>query len=637
MKTHLEINDKLGLVHPSLDVHTLGLSSLEQMLSDCGIVVVTADASVDDAVGRATEPSCARTIRDWIRGNHITAIGFSYRLDPDDGLRLFARFMETLDIVHGWVSDGGSIHSVFFAGLPRTCDLIEEMFPRVSAVFRGDETPTETLDMLGIPRAILPERSAKGILYDENRMAFGRDLVAKGDYKKIGPVDRSAYYRFGEKGDNLAARVAHGIAHNLPPLMRAHVGPYLPHRREAVSLFLDWTRKLAKAGLLDVLSIGTSQLSQSEFWHDWEGRDDGGGVPIATPDEFAEVWRAARPMLVRSYAGTRDVPLMARMLEENIDIAWHALSLWWFCKLDGRGPNTVMQNLTEHVATLEYIAKTGKPFEPNVPHHFGFRGADDLTYVLSGFIAAKAAKSAGVQKLILQVMLNTPKYTWGINDLAKARALLHLVKELEDSDFKVYLQPRGGLDYFSRDPGRAKAQLAAVTALMDDIEPHDATSPQIIHVVSYSEGFALADPDIIDESIRITRHALMTYRAMRESGDVEDMASNPQVLARTSSLLHDARLAIAGIESTISAPYSAGGLYEIMASGFFVVPFLSECRDEFPEAVHWKTKCINGAIEVVDEKGVSIAAKDRLAIAVDTARSRAADRPRDERLLEGTS
>jgi hypothetical protein len=627
MTRYLGIDDRLGLVHPAIDVHTLGLSSLEQILSDCGIAVIIADAAVNEVVGRTGDAGSARVIRDWIMGNHITAVGFSYRLDPDDGFRLFSNFMETLDLVHANAADGGSLRSIFFAGLPKACDFVEGRFPQIAAVFRGDETPAETLDLFGVPRSLLPERSAVGVAYDEVRMAFGRELVRKGDYRAVKPVERSDYHRFGEKGDSITARIAHSFTHGFPPVIRAHVGPYLPHRKEAVSLFLDWTRQLAKTGLLDVLSIGTSQLSQSEFWSCWEGRDDGGGVPIASPEEFAEVWRAARPMLVRSYAGTRNVRAMAHMLEDSIDIAWHALSLWWFCKIDGRGPNTVRENLQQHIATLEYIARTGKPFEPNVPHHFAFRGGDDLTYVLSGLVAAKTAKAAGVQKLILQVMLNTPKYTWGINDLAKARALLHLVRELEDADFKVYLQPRGGLDYFSRDPEKAKAQLAAVTAMMDDIEPGDASSPQIIHVVSYSEGFALADPDIVNESIRITRHALTTYRSLRESGAVDDMSANPQVLARTSSLLKNARMAVAAIESAIPSPYGAEGLYEIMASGFFAAPYLSECRDEFPEATHWKTKCVNGSIEVVDEIGMPIAAKDRIAAAADKARERAGKRP----------
>ena len=53
-------------------------------------------------------------------------------------------------------------------------------------------------------------------------------------------------------------------------------------------------------------------------------------------------------------------------------------------------------------------------------------------------------------------MLNTPRFTWGIQDLAKSRAMLKLVKELEDSHFRVVLQPRAGLDYFSADLDKAK-------------------------------------------------------------------------------------------------------------------------------------------------------------------------------------
>lgn len=57
------------------------------------------------------------------------------------------------------------------------------------------------------------------------------------------------------------------------------------------------------------------------------------------------------------------------------------------------------------------------------------RGGDDLTYVLSGLVAAKVAKAAGVRSLILQIMLNTRRQH-GHYSLAKARALLHLVREL---------------------------------------------------------------------------------------------------------------------------------------------------------------------------------------------------------------
>jgi hypothetical protein len=302
---------------------------------------------------------------------------------------------------------------------------------------------------------------------------------------------------------------------------------------------------------------------------------------------------------------------MARIHEETLDIAWHALSLWWFCQLDGRGPNPVKENLREHLAVLRCIAATGKPFEPNVPHHFAFRGCDDAGYVLSGYLAARAAKEAGIRTLVLQVMLNTPKYTWGVQDLAKARALLRLVRSLEGPSFRVLLQPRGGLDYFSRDEEKAKAQLAAVTAMMDDIEPDNPASPSIIHVVSYTEATRLADPLVVDESIRITRHALSEYRRLRKAGHMPDMGRDLEVSVRTEGLVEEVSALIRAIEATIPDPCSADGLYDILASGYLPLPYLWACREEFPGATIWPTRLVDGAMRTVDAEGRPISAPER--------------------------
>jgi hypothetical protein len=393
--------------------------------------------------------------------------------------------------------------------------------------------------------------------------------------------------------------------------MRAHVGPYLPERVQAVHLFLDWARQLAQSGFLDVLSIGTSQLSQSNFGEDWGAKPNGGGVPLNSPEEFRSVWEAARPMLVRTYAGTKDVPQLACMYEDTINIAWHALSLWWFCKIDGRGPNSVQANLEQHVRTLRFAARSGKPFEPNIPHHFAFRGADDVTYVVSSVLAARTAKALGIRHFILQNMLNTPKSTWGVHDLAKSRAMLGLVRELEDGDFRVFLQPRAGLDYFSPDLEKAKVQLAAVSALMDDIEPHSPSSPPLIHVVSYSEASHLADPAVINESIRITRSAIEEYRRLRARGEVEDMSRHPEVTRRADELIAGARAVLGAIESAVPAPYSAHGLYQVFAAGFLPVPYLWECRDEFRKAIQWRTRVVRGSVKVVDEAGRVIPPQER--------------------------
>lgn len=613
MRCTLAKSDRLGLLHPAIDAHTLGVSSIEQLVKLCGIAVVTADRAVCDSVDMDDEGRGTRVLKEWLLGTGITILGFSYRLHPEDGERLFSRLVERLRRNRLFSSEGGPLKGLFFAGLPATCDLVLERHPFVSGVFRGDETLQESLKILGIPLCDLPSSLTAGAAYDSSRLDFGRDLVRKADYRSVARVPRS-YPRFGESGDSVLARIHHGTQQGLPPLMRAHVGPYLPDRLEAVEMFKDWTQKLARSGFLDILSIGTSQLTQEAFGEDWKEQPNGGGVPLNSPRELAEVWRAARPMLVRSYAGTRAIERMARIHEQTIDIAWHALSLWWFCQVDGRGPNTVRENLREHLEVLRYIASTGKPFEPNVPHHFAFRGSDDLSYVVSGYLAARAAKEAGIGTLVLQVMLNTPKYTWGIQDLAKARALLGLIRRLESPSFRVILQPRGGLDYFSRDEEKAKAQLAAVTALMDDIEPENPSSPQIIHVVGYSEATRLADPSVVDESIRITRQALSEYRRMKKAGNMADMTQDLQVQSRTEFMVAEADILICSIEANINNPYSAEGLYEVMAAGYFPLPYLWECREEFAAAVAWKTMLLEGGVQVVDAEDRPISATERAAV-----------------------
>ncbi|MDD3643177.1 MAG: cobalamin-binding protein [Candidatus Krumholzibacteria bacterium] len=604
--------DNLGLLRPAVDAHTLGLDSVAQLVRECGFRAVAADAAVCEAAGRPLDESSGRVLEDWLARNGITVLGLSYRLSPGDGAAMVEALVAFLKRRHLLGESGGGIRGIFFAGLPETCRLVRARSPEITAVFQGDETPPETLRILGIDPAALPRAASEGIAYDQSLLAFGRRIVGDGGYLGERPRDRGGYPGYGTRSDTVIARVRHSVGKGLGPLYRAPVGPYLPDRGEAVNLFLQWARELAAAGFLDILSIGTSQLTQSEFGRDWDGLPNGGGVPLGTPAEFAAAWDCPRPMLVRAYAGTRDVHGLARMYEETISIAWHALSLWWFCLTDGRGPNSVRENLRQHLETMAFAASTGKPVEPNVPHHFAFRGADDATCVVSAVLAARAAKAAGVRWLILQIMLNTPRSTWGIQDLAKSRAMLRLVRELEDRRFGVILQPRGGLDFFSTDLDRARAQLAAVTALMDDIEPRNPSSPPIVHVVGYSEASHLADPRVINESIRITSRALAEYRRLRAAGQVADMSDHAETEARTAELLAEARTVLAAVESSIPRPYSAEGLYRIFREGFLPVPRLYGCREEFPGAVQWETRTIRGSVKVVDAAGLPVSAAERM-------------------------
>lgn len=600
--------DRYAFIKPAIDAHTMGINSAAELLRDCGYDVIIADEEISIAVDNIRYDENRKKIINWIKQNEITNIGVSYRLDETEAANIMGYLMQALEKARMLSYQGGKIGSVFFGGLPKACEIIEREHKGFVKTFKGGETVYESLSKMGVPKERIPKDIMEGSVYDDNRMEIGREIIKSGEYELLKPIDRSGYKEFGTKQDSVEKRIAYNSKKSFTPLMRAHVGPYSStvDRMDSVKEFMSWSKKLAESGYLDILSIGSSQLTQSNFGEDWGDKPNGGGVPVNSPAEYKQIWQASRPLLIRTYAGTKDIPQLARIHEETLNICWHALSLWWFNRLDGRGPYDLYTNLKQHVETLKYIAQTNKPFEPNVSHHFSFRGGDDVTYVVVAYLAAKLAKKIGVKTLILQNMLNTPRITWGIQDLAKSRAMLKLVKSLEDDNFRVLLQPRAGLDYFKPDLDEAKIQLAAVTALMDDIDPHNELSPQIIHVVSYSEACHLATPDIINESIKITQYTLQKYREMRKNGKIEDMSKNLEIDQRMHQLINDAKEIINAIEKYIDNPYSAEGFYKIFACGFLPVPYLWGDIEEFKHAKHWKTKPIKGCIKVVDEYGKTV-------------------------------
>ncbi len=596
-------NEVFGFIKPTVDVHTLGISIISNLLKDCGYSALIAPNEVNDAVIEIQKLNNYSLVKKWISDNGITRLGFSYRLDPNEGCEYFMNLYVRLMSDEIYEANGGILKSIHFAGLPDTCKLVSEKTDNAVLVFPGGESPIESLTMLGVPADKIPESLIMNDEYDSMRWDFASELIASECYLKVQPQDHYGYPTCGKENDSFAARLKYAQSKHALPLIRVHVGPYNPNRLEALKEFNSWVKDLADSRLMDVLSIGSSQLTQSKFGEDWEGLPNGGGVPINSALEYSVVKEIAKPMLVRTYSGTKNVPYLAEIHEKSLNISWHALSFWWFCELDGRGKNDLLSNLREHFETVRYITSTGKPLEPNVPHHFAFRGADDITYIISGYLAAKVGKKLGVRNLILQNMLNTPKYTSGKQDLAKGRAMLRLVKELEDDNFSVHLQSRAGLDYFDPDLERAKVQLASVTALMDDIDPDNVNSPEIVHVVSYSEAVRLATPPVIKESIKITLSALQKYREARNTGRIQNMKYNLDVQMRSEELFYEAKEAISLLENYIPNLYTPEGFYKVFVEGFFPVPYLIDQNNHYSEAIKYSTALKNGGIRVVDDKG----------------------------------
>ena len=75
-------SDCFGLIRPAVDAHTLGISAVKQLLSECGYRSVVADAATCEAFSRPEQIDSIPIVDRWIRQNRLTVLGFSNRLDP---------------------------------------------------------------------------------------------------------------------------------------------------------------------------------------------------------------------------------------------------------------------------------------------------------------------------------------------------------------------------------------------------------------------------------------------------------------------------------------------------------------------------------------------------------------------------
>lgn len=595
---------RYAFLKPRNDAHTLGISAIQSALKSSSQEV--ANTPLELALTKPSgELMQIEALMKWLIDEKISHFGFSYRLDEQAALNLVRDFEEHRNQYHELKE-----LKLYFAGLPRVCKELDQAYPNI-LTFKGSEDLVEVLKALELEADKIPQTYIEGSAYDMSLMNLAQNFIeSKAEF--IYPA-KVFYPELGTHQDRLHLRLSAQQSISDLPLTRVHVGPYHMDKEKALSLYESWVHDLAKTHKLDILSIRSSQLTQSNFNEDWTGLANGGGIPIQTEADYLRIYKASRPLLLRTYSGTKKVDELAIIHERSINIAWHALSLWWFNQLDGRGPNGVLENLREHLRALKYSAKTHKPFEANTPHHFAFRGADDVTYVLSAVLAARLAKKEGIETFVLQIMLNTPRYTWGIVDLAKARAILALIEDLKDETFKVYLQPRAGLDFFAPDLEKAKVQLSMVSMLMDDIEPKNPISPEIVHVVSYSEAMYLADPKIINESLDITLSSMAHYRKLKASGNTLLESFEAQIERRKQHFILETKILLKAIEDNIHDYLSAEGLYEIYAQGYLSTPSLWNAGEDYPKARQFQSQFHEGSTLLVDDAGNTVDAKAKVA------------------------
>jgi methylmalonyl-CoA mutase cobalamin-binding subunit len=483
-------------------------------------------------------------------------VGVSYRLTPENGERLLGLFAEEAAELH----EAGVRFA--FAGTPPVAQKATQLGDFFERILDGSETPEQVLAWLkGQP---------------------ARDL-GESDFPQT-TVERILWKR--------------------PyPILRHHFG--LP----TMEATLAGIEQIAEAQVLDLISLGTDQDAQENFFHPERQdprRKGAGGVPVRSPDDFRALFAASRRgnhPLMRAYSGTDDFIRYAEVLVDTIHNAWCAIPLFWFNQMDGRGPWDLEGSLREHQQVMSWYGERGIPVELNEPHHWGMRDSSDVTYVAAAFLSAYNAKHCGVRDYIAQFMFNSPPGTSDAMDLAKMLAAQELIAPLTaEGGFRIWTQTRIGLLSHPLDGHAARGHLAASTYLQM------ALRPDIYHIVGHTEADHAASADDIIEAVGITR------RAIQNSLGAPDMRQAPEVQARKQELVAETQVLLAAIRDLAQAgtadPWADPvTLARSVTLGLMDAPQLR--NNKFGQG-RTRTRIVEGKSVAVDESGNPLSEKERL-------------------------
>ena len=377
------------------------------------------------------------------------------------------------------------------------------------------------------------------------------------------------------------------------PVIRHHLG--LPSFKDTIKAI----EEVSKSKVLDIISLAIDQDAQENFFHperQESGRKGAGGVPVRTKEDFKKIYSSSRCgnfPLMRCYQGTDDLIKMAEMLVETIKNCYAAIPLFWFSKLDGRGPLELEEAIKEHQTLMSWHGKRGIPVEINEPHHFELRESSDVVAVADTYLSAYNAKKMGVGHYICTYMFDLPYDESYRMDLAKQLAKQDIIKSLRDDKFSILSQTRTGLLRYPTDLHAAKGRLA--TSIMMQM----VLRPEIIHAVSYVEADHAATADDIIESCKIINYVV---RHCLEG--MPDMVADPQIQKRRIELINEAKILLDGIkkiapkeaEDPLSDSVTLGRAIRI---GILDAPHLKGSRIAKGTM---KTKIIDGACYTVDPK-----------------------------------
>lgn len=348
------------------------------------------------------------------------------------------------------------------------------------------------------------------------------------------------------------------------PLIRHHFGlPSLERTAEGI-------RRIAEAGVVDVISLAPDQNAQEHFFHPERmdpSQDGAGGVPVRTPDDFRLLYEAAQRgnyPLLRCYAGTNDLVRFGRMLHETIRNAWCAIPVFWYSELDGRSERSLEDAIAENQELVSWSAANGIPVERNDQNQWGLRAASDTIQVAAAGLAARLSAAAGVDTYVLQMMLNTPAGISPAMDIAKMEAM-HAVVQRRASGLTVLRELRAGLFSLPSDEVRALGQLASATRTAMALEP------DILHVVGHTEADHAIEADELITSCTLVRQVVDDALL-----GLPDPLADPAVAARRDRLIEEAEYLLDVVAERFPGAMEgdAEQLGAVVRTGLFDAPYL---------------------------------------------------------------
>ncbi len=510
-------------------------------------------------------PACkTKQIIENIEKYQPEIVAISYRLTPQNGKKFIESFLSSFNSIISFKP------TLIFGGLPELSKHVKSL-GKFYYTFSGGETLDECVNVL---------RS----LAEGKRDEFVKNTEVFTASTLIERIKQKAPF----------------------PILRAHFG--LPDLEET----LLGVRRIAESRVLDVISIAPDQAAQESLQRSeilTHAPKGSGGVPIRSKADLIAIYQASRignfPLL-RIYSGTRDLVKNADMFQDSIKNAWAAIPIFWYSELDGRGPYSLKDAIQEHLDAIKWHALRNIPVEINDPHQWGLRLAPDHLVVADAYLVARIAKELGVNYFIQQLMFNTPSGVSWKMDLARIFAMIEICQDLVDYNFHIIKETRAGLSYLSSNQNVAKGQLAASTLLQMYVKP------EIIHVVSFSEGDHAAKPEDIIESCEIVRNVIT--EAIAGAPNIEQDA---EIVKRKEELISEAKVLLNHLESlgksmNVSNIYTdAAFLAYIVKSGLFDAPQLLGSK---VAKGTMNTAIVDGKCVMVDNQGNFLPESCRLSI-----------------------